>query len=215
MMGPKSLSPIRPKSLSRIRPIQTLVPLMFAAIILTIESGQAQVPGSRTGPRRPSISTELVPGSLAHDTAALSFRISVEVPREHHGYLDRGDDGFFIPFSFSFPDFEGTDVVAEMTSAPSGTRDDGVRAQVLRGRGEFAFELAPGPEPGAGVTAMLRYQICNDLTDRCYPPARLAIPIVGPDDPLLEPIRVDRRAKCPVDARSADVCGIHCGRRQA
>ena len=178
MIGPKSLSPIRPKSLSRIRPIQTLVPLMFAAIILTAEPVQAQVPGSRTGPRRPSIAAEVVPGSLVRRADALSFRVSVEVPSEHHGYLDKGDDGFFIPFSFSFPDLDGTDVGVEMTSAPSGTRDDRVGAQVLRGRGEFAFELVPGPEPGAGVTAMLRYQICNDVTDRCYPPVRLPIPIV-------------------------------------
>ena len=48
--------------------------------------------------------------------------------------------------SFSFPDFEGTDIVVEMTGAPAGTRDDGVRAQVLRGRGEFGFLLVPPPQ---------------------------------------------------------------------
>ena len=156
----------------------------FAALVLVLagESVQAQVRGNGAGAGRPSITAEVVPGSLVHDTGALSFRISVEVPTGHHGYLDRGDDGFFIPFSFSFPDFEGTEVVAEMTSAPSGARDDGVRAHVLRGRGEFSFELVPVPGPGAGVTAMLRYQICNDVTERCYPPARLSILISSLSD---------------------------------
>ena len=191
MIGSKSLSPSRPQSLPRIRAIHTFVPLMFAAIILTMEAGQAQVPGSRTGPRRPSIAAEVVPGSLVRRADALSFRVSVEVPREHHGYLDKGDDGFFIPFSFSFPDLDGTDVGVEMTFAPPGTRDDRVGAQVLRGRGEFAFELVPGPGPGTGVSAMLRYQICNDVTDRCYPPARLSIPI-GPSGPHAEPNRRGR-----------------------
>ncbi len=187
MTGPTSLSPsqrkswaqVRPPSLARIRPTQTLLPLLLAAIILTVEVGHAQVSGSRAGPRRPSMAAELVPGSLVRRPDALSFRVSVEVPGEHHGYLDKGDDGFFIPFSFSFPDLDGTEIGVEMTLAPPGTRDDRVKAQVLRGREEFGFELVPGPGPGTGVTAMLRYQICNDVTDRCYPPARLAIPIVG------------------------------------
>lgn len=161
--------------------MQTLLPLMFAAGILTMEAGQAQVPGSNTGPRRPSVAAEVVPESLARHAGALSFRISVEVPREHHGYLDTGDDGFFIPISFSFPDLEGTEVRVEMTSAPFGTRDDRVRAQVLRGRGEFGFHLVPGPRSATEAAASLRYQICSDVTQRCYPPARLAIPIVSSD----------------------------------
>ena len=206
---------IGPKSLSRIPPTRTLLPLLFAAIILTMEAGKAQVPGSRTGPRRPSVAAQVVPGSLVRRPDALLFRVSVEVPGQHHGYLDKGDDGFFIPFSFAFPDLDGTEVGVEMTFAPPGTRDDRVRAQVLRGRDEFGFELVPVPGPGTGVTAMLRYQICNDVTDRCYPPATLAIPIVGPEDPVPEPIRADRRARFPVRARSADACAIRHGRRQA
>ncbi len=160
--------------------IRTAPVLMFMATVLTAEPVQAQLRGTGVGAGRPSVGAEVVPGSLARHADALSLRISAEVPREHHGYLDKGDDGFFIPFSFSFsfPDLEGTVVEAEMTSRPSGTRDDRVRAQVLRGRAEFGFRLVPAPGPGTEATASLRYQICSDLTQRCYPPARLAIPVV-------------------------------------
>ena len=152
----------------------------FAALapILTAVPVQAQVRLEGPGPGRPSVSAEVVPGSISRRQDALSLRISVEVPGAHHGYVDKGDDGFFIPFSFSFPDFEGSGVGVEMTAAPAGTRDDSVRAQVLRGRGEFGFLVVPAPRPGTEATANLRYQICNDVTQRCYPPARLPIPIV-------------------------------------
>jgi hypothetical protein len=44
-----------------------------------------------------------------------------------------------------------------------------------RGRMDFAFRLVPAPRPAAGATASLRYQICNDVTDICYPPTVLRI----------------------------------------
>ncbi len=158
---------------------QEAVPTLAALVaILMAVPVQAQVRLDGPGPGRPSVSAEVVPGSIVRRPDALSLRISVEVPSTHHGYIDKGDDGFFIPFSFSFPDFEGSGIGVEMTAAPAGTRDGSVRAQVLRGRGEFGFLLVPAPGPGTEATASLRYQICNDVTQRCYPPARLPIPIV-------------------------------------
>ena len=44
----------------------------------------------------------------------------MEVPAAHHGYIDKGDDGFFIPFSFSFAGLEDTGVEVAMISAPPG-----------------------------------------------------------------------------------------------
>ena len=167
-----------PKSFWRIQRVWGVAPLMFAALLWLAETLDAQTRGSGAGLGRPSVGAEVVTGSHVWTTEALSFRISVEVPTGHHGYVDEGDDGFFIPFSFSFPHFEGTEVVVEMTSAPSGVRDDTLRAQVLRGRGEFAFRLAPPPGPTAEATAVLRYQICNDVTRICYPPMGLFVPVV-------------------------------------
>ena len=60
--------------------------------------------------------------------------------------------------------------MVEMTSAPPGVRDDKVRAQVLRGSGDFTFRLVPAPQPAVDATARLRYQICSDVTGICYPP---------------------------------------------
>lgn len=161
-------------------PIRQRAAPASAALLLALApvSGEAQVRLEGTAPGRPSVLAEVVPGSLVRQADAVSLRISVEIPRQHHGYLDRGDDGFFIPFTFSFPDIEGTEARVEATAVPPGARDDKVRAQVLRGRGEFAFRLGPASGLGTQATALLRYQICDDMTERCYPPARLTIPIV-------------------------------------
>ena len=148
---------------------------MVGAVLWPAETVEAQARGRRSGQGRPSVAAEVVAGSISRGTEELSFRIAVEVPAGHHGYIDKGDDGFFIPFSFSFPGLEETGVVVEMTSAPPGVRDDKVRARVLRGQGDFAFRLVPAPRPAAGATAGLRYQICNDATGICYPPKVLRI----------------------------------------
>ena len=160
------------KSLSHPKPIWAVICLVVGALLWPDETLEAQ---ARRGGRA-TVVAEVVPGSLVRSTEELSFRIAVEVPAGHHGYIDKGDDGFLIPFSFSFPELQETSVV-EMTSAPRGVRDHKVRAQVLRGRGNFAFRLVPAPRPAADATAGLRYQICNDVTGICYPPAVLRIPV--------------------------------------
>jgi hypothetical protein len=162
------------KSLPHLTPIRAVICLVVGAVLWPAETVEAQA--RRGGRGRPTLTAEVVAGSLERSTEALSFRIAVEVPAGHHGYIDQGDDGFLIPFSFSFPELEETGVV-EMTTAPRGVRDDKIRAQVLRGHGDFAFRLVPAPRPAAGATARLRYQICNDVTGICYPPAVLRIPV--------------------------------------
>ncbi len=159
-------------SLAPSTPIRAVICRVVGAVLWPDDAVEAQA-------GRPPVVAEVVEGSLARSTEELSFRIVVEVPAGHHGYVDKGDDGFLIPFSFSFPGLEGTDVVVEMTSAPPGVRDDKVRAQVLRGRGDFAFRLAPAPQLAADATAGLRYQICSDVTGICYPPKALRIPVAA------------------------------------
>ena len=159
------------ESLPRPTPIRAAICLMVGVVLWPAEIVEAQA--RRGAYQRPSVVAEVVAGSLVRSTEELSFRIAVEVPAGHHGYIDKGDDGFFIPLSFSFPGLEETGIVVEMTSAPLGVRDEKVRAQVLRGRADFVFRLAPAPPPAAGTTASLRYQICNDVTGICYPPTVL------------------------------------------
>ena len=150
---------------------------MAGAVLSSTESVEAQAGGQRGARGRPSVVAEVVAGSVQRSTEELSFRIAVEVPEGHHGYVDKGDDGFFIPFSFSFPGVEDTGVVVEMTDAPKGVRDKKVRAQVLRGHADFAFRLVPAPKPAANTTVRLRYQICNDVSGICYPPMVLSTPV--------------------------------------
>jgi hypothetical protein len=112
-------------------------------------------------------------------TGAATFRVSFEVPSGHHGYLDKGDSGFLIPFTFSFPALEERGAKVTVASSPRGARDDKARATVLRGAGEFAFRLEAGARvpAGAELPVSLRYQICNDVTNVCYSPRRVQIPL--------------------------------------
>ncbi len=107
-----------------------------------------------------------------------SIRIAVRVPQNHHGYLNAGDDGFLIPFTFSFASLEERGARVEPISAPEGERDEKVRATVLRGAGEFVFRLDLGDSPPpATAEATLRYQICSDTTGICFPPEETRIPL--------------------------------------
>ncbi len=163
----------------RLTPVRAVICLMAGAVLWPSGTAEAQARGLRGGRGHPPVAAaHVVEGSLAQSTEEMTFRIAVEVPEGHHGYIDNGDDGFLIPFSFSFPGLEEAGVVVDMTSAPPGVRDHKVRAQVLRGSAEFAFRLVPAPKPTTGVTAALRYQICNDMTGICYPPTVLLTPVV-------------------------------------
>lgn len=108
------------------------------------------------------------------------LRIAIEVPPDHHGYLDEGDEGLLIPFAFTFSALEERGVQAAMESSPPGTHDEKAQATVLRGTGEFTFLL----QAAAGrlmendhVSVGFRYQICNDRTNVCYPPRERDIPV--------------------------------------
>lgn len=132
---------------------------------------------SRTMGQVPDIVVTFVARSFTKDALGSTFAILVEVPPNHHGYLDRGDDGFLIPFAFSFPTLEKAGATVELVSKPKGERDDDFRAHVLRGRGEFRFRLAPTFALASQTWANLRYQICNDRTSICYPPKVVQMPI--------------------------------------
>jgi len=109
-----------------------------------------------------------------------TWRIAVQIPPDYHGYLDTGDEGFFIPLSFTFPGLEEQGAQAVMVSRPVGERDEVVHATVLRGSGEFAFRIEAIPTAAMTAAALpmtLRYQICHDVTKICYPPQEVAVPL--------------------------------------
>ena len=122
--------------------------------------------------------------------ALVTFRVDVHLPADHHGYLDRGDEGLFIPLAFDFNSLEKRGFRVTEVSRPSGIRDDMVRATVLRNSGVFEFRLdTPDDTSPAGTfSATLHHQICNDLTNVCYPPKSIHFPLHfakgGGDDTL-------------------------------
>ena len=112
------------------------------------------------------------------NTGVDTLRIAVQIPPNHHGYLDTGDEGFFIPLSFAFPSLEEQGAQVFMVCHPGGERDEVVHATVLRGRGDFAFGIEAAPptsKPAETLPMTLRYQICNDVTKICYPPQEVAL----------------------------------------
>lgn len=112
-------------------------------------------------------------------TDLTTFRVEVHVPADHHGYLDRGDEGLFIPLAFAFDSLEKRGFRVTEVSRPAGIRDDLVRATVLRNNGTFEFRLdTPDDTLPAGIfSATLHHQICNDVTNICYPPKAVNFPL--------------------------------------
>src|SRR5215813_8488283 len=117
------------------------------------------------------------------DTEAYTLRLAVRIPANHHGYLDTGDEGFFIPLTFVFPSLEEQGAQVVMLSHPVGERDEIVHATVLRGSGEFTFRVKTNRMPSSSVGVLpltFRYQICNDVTKLCYPPQELTVSLHSP-----------------------------------
>jgi thiol:disulfide interchange protein DsbD len=109
-----------------------------------------------------------------------TVRIAVQIPPDHHGYLDRGDEGLLIPLTFNFASLETQRVRVTEIARPQGSRDEQAHATVLRGDGEFVFRLEPtaaGLPMQSEFPAVVRYQICNDVTNICYPPRTTAVPL--------------------------------------
>src|SRR5262245_22587432 len=116
-------------------------------------------------------------------TGAYTLRLGVRLPANHHGYLDTGDEGLFIPLTFVFPSLEEQGAQVVMVSHPVGERDEMVHATVLRGSGEFTFRVKTTHMTSLSVGTLpltLRYQICNDVTKLCYPPQELTVSLPSP-----------------------------------
>ena len=111
----------------------------------------------------------------------VSFSVRVDVPKEHHAYLDSGEEGFFIPLEFDFDELREGGFEVREVERPKGEREEKAKAAVLREKADFRFSLkAVGPSPKSKTyQAVLQSQICNDITNICFPPQAIsfAIPI--------------------------------------
>jgi hypothetical protein len=129
----------------------------------------------------PSISAAAVPSETPVDEGgSAELTVRVVVPEGHHGYLEEGDDGYYLPFELTFPTLDSQVVKVREVSLPAGERDEEAGATVLRGTGSFLYELrfsSLDALPSGLVEASLRYQICDETTRLCYPPRTVPVPM--------------------------------------
>lgn len=157
------------------RGARLLFMVLLSSWMALVLPADAQLSWSNQVQAPPEVTANVIDNPIPLDaTGSTTFRIAVRIPPDHHGYLDRGDEGTLIPLAFSFAPLEERGVRVTRISRPAGERDEKVHATVLRGQGVFAFRMAtentalPTTET---IPATLRYQICNDLTNICYAPA--------------------------------------------
>jgi thioredoxin:protein disulfide reductase len=111
---------------------------------------------------------------LNTDKWPAQYRLTLTVPKDHHAYLDTGDDNIYIPVTV---DPNSKLAVSGLTISklekPAGVHDSLVKANVLRDKGDFTLELAQtGSKPAIVNSASLEltYQLCNELTNVCFRP---------------------------------------------
>lgn len=156
--------------------------LVGSALAALPAAGQVLPSGVIADP--PSVQGRIVGDELrTRGDSAIVFGIVVEIPPDHHGYLDEGDEGYYIPLAFDFSELEERGASVTARARPEGERDELAAARVLRGSGRFDFRIegTTGLSPGSLLHASLTYQICNDVSRVCYPPAeaRIAMPIAS------------------------------------
>ncbi|NOT86498.1 MAG: DUF255 domain-containing protein [Methylococcaceae bacterium] len=117
------------------------------------------------------------------------YQLSLSVPKDHHVYLHEGDDHIYLPVTID-PDAALANAGLTITKLdkPAGVYDSLVKALVLRDKGDFNVTL--GKIDGfANFTSakafnlVVRYQMCNEVTNVCYRPQLtnidLPLPVVA------------------------------------
>jgi thiol:disulfide interchange protein DsbD len=172
-----------PLRMSVMRFLRACLLLWFSWSIGSLQA-VIQTSANAPSPTLPEVNVWLVAQERQpSDTETYILRFGVRLPANHHGYLDTGDEGLFIPLTFAFPSLEEQGAQVVMLSHPVGERDEMVHARVLRGSGEFTFRVKTThmTSPSVGTLPLtLRYQICNDVTKLCYPPQELTVSLPAP-----------------------------------
>lgn len=133
---------------------------------------------------------QLALSSLTPSEWPAQYRITINVPQDHHAYLNAGDENIYIPVSFDLDaQLPTMGLRIQSLQTPTGNYDDVVKAQVLRGQGEFSFSLIKtGDKPIKQQQQALdvKYQLCNDLTHVCYRPQTVILELPLPPLPIID-----------------------------
>ena len=152
----------------------------FILAFRLVMPAESQLSLEDTLPDIPDVVVQGQEFTVDKQTGLTIFRVDVHIPVDHHGYLDKGDEGLFIPLAFAFDSLETRGFRVTEVSRPPGTRDDIVHATVLRNSGAFEFRLEAADDtlpPVGTISATLHHQICNDVTNICYPPKATVFPL--------------------------------------
>ena len=131
--------------------------------------------------------TALNPGQWPAD-----FRLTLTVPKDHHAYLDKGDENIYLAVAIDPSDkLTAQNLKVVSLQKPTGVYDSEVKATVLRDQGGVILSLGT---LGAGATTTslqldVNYQLCNDVTHVCFRPqtaqVTLALPAVVAKAPVI------------------------------
>ncbi len=122
------------------------------------------------------------------------YQIDFSVPPEHHAYLDKGDEQMFIPITLDVNGaLAGAGLKIDNLEKPAGVYDEEVKANVLRGTGEFNLTLS-GSAKIATFPLAIKYQLCNDVTHQCFRPQTVSVDLKLPMSSTakkVEPVKED------------------------
>jgi len=113
---------------------------------------------------------------LNTDQWPAQYRLTLTVPKDHHAYLDAGDENAYIPVTVD-PDSKlaASGLTISKLQKPAGVHDSLVKATVLRDKGDFTLELAQtGSKPAIVNSASL------ELTNVCFRPQTTQVDLALP-----------------------------------
>ncbi len=112
------------------------------------------------------------------------YQISLTPPTHYHAYLDSGTEDAYLPVIID-PKHKLAQygLKIKQFKAPQGEFDADVKATVLRGKGIFKVEFVPiseAPPTAHSMNVDLRYQLCDEVTNVCFRPQTVSLPINVP-----------------------------------
>jgi len=123
------------------------------------------------------------------------YRLTLTVPKDHHAYLDTGDEDIYIPVTID-PNSKlaASGLIISKLEKPTGLYDSLAKANVLRDKGDFTLELAQTgykPASAKATNLELTYQLCNELTSVCFRPQTTYMDLTLPTTAMAAPVQAD------------------------
>lgn len=118
---------------------------------------------------------EVLPeAKIYHSVEDTKIIFKIEIPKDHHAYLDSGKENNLIPIQFDWQDLIQKQILKEepkVLAKPKGEYDKEVQATVLRNIGEYAFQITnEEKEKIKNQIVQIKIQICNEVTGICFRP---------------------------------------------